>query len=386
MKKSNESIALNAPVKRKALQMPPQFKDVRRYLKEQADLHPSMQPQDMIKLCYQITYGAEHLLTDYDAAKHYFDREVDQIRETAENGMLPIFERISDHYCRVNLVPWCRKGLPPEWLFRMFADTMRTEANDGYKQTVSEEPVMDHLFKIIEWLVEKSQLPFSNAAWVQALNDYRDAGGGAVHHSDAYRAAEMPSYRLVNVKYMRLMPLLEKLNALPEKREARIIAIDGRSASGKSTMADHLANVLNAGVIHMDDFFLPAELRTAERLSEPGGNVHYERFQKEVLMNIQSPQAFDYQTFDCSVMKPGVQRIVKTSKWRIVEGAYSHHPIFGDYCDIRVFSDVTPDEQLRRIEKRNGSEWAKVFADKWIPMEEQYFKHFGLPSERDLLL
>ena len=32
----------------------------------------------------------------------------------------------------------------------------------------------------------------------------------------------------------------------------------------------------------MDDFFLPMELRTAERLEEPGGNVHYERFSAEV--------------------------------------------------------------------------------------------------------
>ena len=61
-----------------------------------------------------------------------------------------------------------------------------------------------------------------------------------------------------------------------------IIAIDGRAASGKSTLAQQLGELLDADVIHMDDFFLPPSLRTKERLSEPGGNVHYERFAEEV--------------------------------------------------------------------------------------------------------
>ena len=42
----------------------------------------------------------------------------------------------------------------------------------------------------------------------------------------------------------------------------------------------------------MDDFFLPPALRTPERRSEPGGNVHYERFLTEVLPNLRSEDLF----------------------------------------------------------------------------------------------
>ena len=43
-----------------------------KYLKEQVKLHPSMEPIDAIKLCYQAAYGGEHLLRNIETAKFYF--------------------------------------------------------------------------------------------------------------------------------------------------------------------------------------------------------------------------------------------------------------------------------------------------------------------------
>ena len=57
--------------------------------------------------------------------------------------------------------------------------------------------------------------------------------------------------------------LTEELRVLPTGM--RIIAIDGRCAAGKTTLAARLAKELGGDVIHMDDFFLPLELRTEER-------------------------------------------------------------------------------------------------------------------------
>ena len=34
------------------------------YILDQAHLHPAFAPQDAIKLCYQATFGAEHLLQE----------------------------------------------------------------------------------------------------------------------------------------------------------------------------------------------------------------------------------------------------------------------------------------------------------------------------------
>ena len=187
----------------------------------------------------------------------------------------------------------------------------------------------------------------------------------------------------------RLRILLKVIKACTDKYDADsaktpnrpfVIAIDGRAASGKSTLAEQLSTLLEADIIHMDDFFLPLELRSAERLTEPGGNVHYERFCEEVLPYLNSPEMFSYRIFDCSRMDYNGERGISNAQIRIVEGSYSHHPRFGKYADLFVFSDVDEEEQLRRIRLRNGEEKAQMFAMKWIPMEERYFAAFGIKT------
>ena len=165
-----------------------------------------------------------------------------------------------------------------------------------------------------------------------------------------------------------------------------VIAIDGRAASGKTTLAKRLEIEFGAGVIHMDDFFLPPELRTEERLSTPGGNVHYERFAEEVLPKLHCPEEFSYGKFDCSVMQINGEVTVGASCVRVVEGAYAFHPYFGCYSDIRIFSDIEYEEQLRRIKARNGDEKLETFKNRWIPLEEKYFEAYGIREKSTLNL
>lgn len=344
------------------------------YLAEQADLHRSMRPQDMIKLCYQAAFGAEHLLSDYAAAERLFEQEVASVT----GGDPRLYEPISPDCCRVNLSAWKELGLPFAWLFRMFVESAAVSGGSA--------AVFDSLLHEADALCAAGLTPFSRHDWEQALDAYRRDGGGAVHHSAAYRASERPAYRLVNARFTRLFPLLERLARHSQRDGVCIVALDGRAASGKTTMAGQLSLILGAGVVHMDDFFLPGALRTPDRLNEPGGNVHYERFAQEILPKIVQPDAFTYRRFDCATMDFGETSTVDASKWRIVEGAYSCHPFLGDYADLKVFCDVAPEEQLRRITLRNGAEKAKVFSERWIPMEERYLEHFKISQKADIIL
>lgn len=177
--------------------------------------------------------------------------------------------------------------------------------------------------------------------------------------------------------------LLQIINNLPAGNHA--IAIDGRCAAGKSTLAGRLSEKLGAGVVHMDDFYLPVSMRTRERLAEPGGNVYYERFQEEVLPFLKQEKPFSYQRFDCSIMDLGEKVQVPASRFTIVEGAYSCHPKLGEYMSLRVFMDVEPEVQRERIRKRNGEECLEAFEQKWIPMEEAYFKAFEIKAQADFI-
>jgi len=178
--------------------------------------------------------------------------------------------------------------------------------------------------------------------------------------------------------------VLRHLGTLGKTPGVFVIAIDGRAASGKTTLARHLAEALGAGVVHMDDFFLPPELRTPERLGQPGGNVHYERFEHEVLPRLGDGEGFAYRVFNCGLMDFNGTRRVAASRWRVVEGAYSGHPRFGGYAHVRVFADAAPDVQRERILRRNGAEALAVFEAKWIPLEETYLQAFRIRENTHL--
>ena len=166
-----------------------------------------------------------------------------------------------------------------------------------------------------------------------------------------------------------------------------ILAIEGRAAAGKTTLAKRIAERFGASVIHMDDFFLPAQLRTRERYGQPGGNIHLERFQKEILEPLKNGTLSEYRRFDCRRMEYQKEPIILPyDKFYIVEGAYSTHPIFGKYYDASIFADISKETQQKRIIARNGAEGFQTFAQKWIPLEENYFETFEIFTKCDYII
>lgn len=161
-------------------------------------------------------------------------------------------------------------------------------------------------------------------------------------------------------------------NILKEKPQV-LIAIDGRCAAGKTTLASELQEELLCSVIHMDDFFLRPEQRTKERMQTPGGNVDYERFLEEVLIPLHAQQNFSYRPYDCHSQSFKAPIEVKENKITIVEGTYSCHPMLWEYYDLHVFLNIDEKEQQERILMRNGQQGAAMFMEKWIPLEEAYF-------------
>ena len=334
-------------------------------VKKQTSLRKKFKLRDLIKQAYQGAYGAGHAVVDRDKAWNYFSREFAGV--PAEN--IALFEIISPDYCRINLAAWKKAELPKEWLFNMFLASTEIFPD-------SEEVFKKYLQQI------NILYPESAAETAEFIKQFR---GEAVHHSREYVRTYRPAYRVVSTRFIPLLPVL-KAAAKLKSRPVRVIAIDGRSASGKTTIAKQLKAVLNAEVIHMDDFFLPQDLRTPARFAEAGGNVHYERFKVEVLPHLRREDGFSYRRFDCSKMKPGEMCSIAAGSWRVVEGAYSLHPAFGNYADLKIFFDITPAEQMKRIRRRNGEEKAKIFAARWIPFEEKYISQTKVKERADLIL
>ena len=328
-------------------------------------------PQDAVKLAYQAAFGAEHLLQDITKARAIFDEEYKR-----DPYPTPLVEEIAPNVVRVSLSAWREAKLPADWLFDLFV------LSSGPR---NENPKDLFCFYLDEFaaLAKKGALPFSYTAWVDFMrchNMYDEPR--PVRHSEEYRKREKPAYRVVSGFFARLIPILYSLGG----RQNAQIGIDGRAASGKSTMADGLARIFKTVPISLDDFFLPGELRTDKRLSEPGGNVHYERFAKEVIPYLHGEKSFSYRPFNCMTMDFDEQKVISTAPFMVIEGAYSHHPHFGEYLDIKVFSDVTHDLQMERLRQRSNNQIAEVFKTKWIPMEEKYFETYKIKERACLIV
>ena len=52
------------------------------------------------------------------------------------------------------------------------------------------------------------------------------------------------------------------------------------------------------------------------------------------------------------------------------------HPYFENPYQLRIFMNISPEDQIANIIRRNGQEKAKEFQALWIPKEEAYFKKF----------
>ena len=184
----------------------------------------------------------------------------------------------------------------------------------------------------------------------------------------------------------RFAPLFAELDRRLAGEVPVRLAIEGGSASGKTTLGKILAERYGCTVFHMDDFFLRPEQRTAARFAEPGGNVDRERFLEEVLLPLRRGEEIFYRRFDCATMQLQKPIEIVPGKLVVTEGAYSMHPELAPYYDLSVFLEISPELQRERILHRNTPEKAKRFFDEWIPMEQAYFAAFDIPAKCTLRL
>jgi uridine kinase len=190
------------------------------------------------------------------------------------------------------------------------------------------------------------------------------------------------------VPFLPLLAQIDRMRAAHQRQGFKplTIAIEGGSASGKSTLGEILERVYDCTMFHMDDFFLRPEQRTPERFAEPGGNVDRERFLEEVLEPLSKRETVAYRRFDCSTFTVLPPEMITPKPLTIIEGAYSMHPELSGYYDFSAFLDVDPEVQKKRIGKRNSPEMAKRFFEEWIPLEHVYFEKMQVKERCDLLI
>lgn len=344
----------------------------RQFFREQLRRWPGLQLRDLLKTAYQSAFGPS--LFVLDDAQNSLLHELEILPPDCKDWGI---EPLDGPFFRFHLSHLEESGLSPDTLGRMFACSALREKGGQEK--------LERKLAVLLELAKAGRIPWEEKEVTAVVDPWRTAGFPRIHHSETVRACYHPAYRVIHRDYVRMIPLLTQIDHLLETKGGGIVAIDGGSASGKTTMADCLTELYDCRVFHMDDFFLQPQQRTEVRLAEPGGNVDRERFLEEVLLPVTRGETVTLRRYDCrtQTLQAGVEKRPKALT--IIEGAYSMHPELSGYYDLSVFLDVEPELQRQRIEVRNGPERDRFFY-LWIPLERRYFEAMDVQKRCNLTL
>ncbi|MCM1536406.1 MAG: hypothetical protein NC126_10835 [Clostridium sp.] len=337
-------------------------------LKEHTERYPLMEPQDYGKLIFQSEFGAEHMIADAESVQAFLLKEWEELPQNGFSSPKGI-EDIGGDLCRFPLSA-CESKEAAALLAKLFLLTVQG-GERMFKEKI-EQTIQFGISGMEEWV----------KAWAAQ-------GYPAVHHSTVYRDAYHPHYRLLRREYAGYFPALLEILKTMEKRKAEnravIIAIDGRCGSGKTSLAELGGRLFDCNVFHMDDYYLPLADRAQNWQSVPAGNMDLERFRGEVLLPARAGEQVLYCPYDCQAGRMKEKRIFKPSPLTVVEGSYSHHPHLAEAYDLKIFLTCSGEEQESRLRTREGSHFS-AFKERWIPMEENYFKYFEVEAGSDIVV
>ncbi len=175
------------------------------------------------------------------------------------------------------------------------------------------------------------------------------------------------------------------LRVLDERGPPVVVALDGRSGAGKSTVAAALADRLRATVIPTDDFFAAGitdagwEARTAAERARDC--IDWQRMRWSALDPLLAGQPAAWHPFDFSGGRraDGTYAISPQTVRRepapviILDGAYSARPELDDVITLSILVEVPTAIRLARLAAREEPAFLAAWHERWDAAEDYYF-------------
>jgi hypothetical protein len=157
-------------------------------------------------------------------------------------------------------------------------------------------------------------------------------------------------------------PVAAAVAALEGRHGTCWIGVDGKGATGKTSLAARIAAVLPGSVIvHIDDFARP-DLRGWER----------DRFVHQILQPLLAGQPGRYQRWDFDRNMGAEWHIVPVGVPVVVEGVSATDVRLGVPWDFTIWIEVPYKTRLAWILGRDGPAMMDRWLTDWIPSEDAY--------------
>ncbi|MGH2757035.1 MAG: hypothetical protein ACRDI3_04535, partial [Actinomycetota bacterium] len=165
--------------------------------------------------------------------------------------------------------------------------------------------------------------------------------------------------------------LAERIAELrPPDRRTVLVAIDGWGGSGKTSLAEWLADRLGGTRVCSDDFARPGVL-----------GWEWRRFDEQVLSPLRADERVRYQRYDWDDDQLAEWHEIEPGGFLIAEGVSISRKELGDPWDLKVWVECPYELRLARGVKRDGEAMRDTWVNLWLPEEVRYVEE-QRPHER----
>ena len=154
--------------------------------------YPKAQPRDFYKLIYQGVFGVGHIISD--KAKDYLFEEAHRV-DLGDYPNRLLVESVSPDgsVVRVYLRPFLRKKLSLDGLFWVMQRSAKRKGDDA--QFID-------LWNVLSGMVDSGEIPLDQKIFEELNSTIESDGLKPMHHTEPYRDAYYPAYRVVWKPYL----------------------------------------------------------------------------------------------------------------------------------------------------------------------------------------
>ena len=184
-----------------------------------------------------------------------------------------------------------------------------------------------------------------------------------------------------------------------ELRRPIVVALDGGSGSGKSTIAEKLMRLTDVAIVPLDDFYqtvIPESEWPHKTVEQRlNGAFDWSRVRSEALEPLRAGRPGRWRAFDFmgGLGKAGTYNLKEEvthaapAPTVLIEGAYSASPPLRDLIDLAVLVEVQNTmRHLRTAARGDNAEFLATWHKIWDDVETFYFEHVCPPDSFDLVI
>ncbi|HLG63832.1 MAG TPA: hypothetical protein VKY19_17960 [Ktedonosporobacter sp.] len=173
-----------------------------------------------------------------------------------------------------------------------------------------------------------------------------------------------------------------------------LVALDGRSGTGKSTLAQAVAARVEASIVVSDDFYAGGNddvwygKSAGEKVAQ---GIDWRRMRMEVLEPLLANKAASWHPLDFQAGSGWVgwkEELVTLEPAPVIllDGIYSARPELADLVDVAVLIEIDDLVRRQRLVVREGQDFMQRWHQLWDAAEDYYFTYIRPRSSFDLIL